>query len=260
MVTVAYPDYRVTKPVRALGDFFAVSLDTLVMMFRPPFPWREYLDQTWFVARVSLVPALVMVIPWSLTTSSILNFVFANLGAADYSGAGDSLIIVTEMMPNNNVFVVSGAAGTAICADLGARTIREEVDALRVMGVNPIKVLAVPRVAASTTVTFLLAGPATIVALTSTFFFAVFVQHVSPGAFVDHLTLLVGARMFLVETIKSTLFGAVGGFIACYMGMTAKGGPAGVGRAVSETVAFCFMGLLITNATIDAITLPLLLI
>jgi|GEM_PF-5119819 len=63
MVTSAYP---ATKPVRALGGFFAMSLDTFVMIFRRPFAWREYILQTWFVARVTTLPALVMVIPYGL--------------------------------------------------------------------------------------------------------------------------------------------------------------------------------------------------
>ena len=46
----------VLKPVRSFGGFFAMSLDTLVAMFKPPFAWREFFLQTWFVARVSMVP------------------------------------------------------------------------------------------------------------------------------------------------------------------------------------------------------------
>ena len=52
--------YAATKPVRAVGGFFAMSLDTFVSSFKPPFAWHEYLLQSWFVARVSMVPALMM--------------------------------------------------------------------------------------------------------------------------------------------------------------------------------------------------------
>lgn len=46
-----------TKPLRGVGEFFAMSLDTFVQMFKPPFAWREYVFQSWFVARVSVLPA-----------------------------------------------------------------------------------------------------------------------------------------------------------------------------------------------------------
>ena len=55
-----------TKPVRAFGGFIGMSLDTLVVIFRPPLAWREYLLQTWFVARVSVLPALMLTLPYSV--------------------------------------------------------------------------------------------------------------------------------------------------------------------------------------------------
>jgi phospholipid/cholesterol/gamma-HCH transport system permease protein len=257
MVTLNSP---FTKPVRALGGFFSLSLDTLVTMFRPPFAWRELLLQSWFVARISMLPALLLVLPWSVLITFTLNTVLMEIGASDFSGAGASLAVVTSMAPVSNVMVISGAAATAICADLGARTIREELDALRVMGIDPIQALVVPRVLAATTVTLLLAGPVTVVALVVTFFFSVSVQHVSPGAFVDHLTLFVDIRNVIVSVLKSTIFGMTGGLIACYMGTTVTGGPAGVGRAVNETVVYSFVAMFLINTTVDAITIPLLLI
>ena len=65
---------RATKPVRAIGGFFAMTLETLVLMFRPPFAWREYLLQSWFVARVSMVPALMMTLPYSVISDSSSTF------------------------------------------------------------------------------------------------------------------------------------------------------------------------------------------
>ena len=56
---------RIATPVRAVGGFFAMCLDTLVLMFRPPWAWREFLLQAWFVARVSIVPTAFLAIPTS---------------------------------------------------------------------------------------------------------------------------------------------------------------------------------------------------
>ncbi|HUL99519.1 MAG TPA: ABC transporter permease, partial [Mycobacterium sp.] len=50
----------VTKPVRAIGGFYAMTLDIFMLMFKPPFAWREFLLQTWFVARVSIIPNLML--------------------------------------------------------------------------------------------------------------------------------------------------------------------------------------------------------
>src|SRR2546428_6111387 len=135
-----------------------MALDALVLMFRPPFAWREFLLQTWFVARVSLVPTVLLAIPFTVLITFTLNILLVEIGAADFSGSGAALGSVTQIGPVVTVLVVAGAAATAMCADLGARTIREELDAMRVMGINPIQALVVPRVLAATVVATLLSS------------------------------------------------------------------------------------------------------
>src|SRR6202171_3761844 len=189
---VVTPDSAI-KPVRALGDFFAMSLDTFVQMFRPPWAWREFLLQTWFVARVSLFPTVMLAIPFTVLTTFTINILLVEIGAADFSGTGAALGTVTQIGPIVTVLVIAGAGATAMCADLGARTIREELDALRVLGVNPIQALVVPRVLAATVVSTLLSSVVILVGLIGCFVFSVYVQHVTPGAFVASLTTITHA-------------------------------------------------------------------
>lgn len=241
------------RPFRPLGAFFAMALDTFVAMFRPPFAWREYLLQTWFVARVSLVPTLMLTIPYTVLLVFTFNILLIEFGAADFSGTGAALGTVTQIGPLATVLVISGAGATAMCADLGARTIREELDALRVMGINPIQALVVPRVLAATTVAIALASTVILVGLTGGYFFCVYVQHVSPGAFIAGLTLLTHTGDVIVALVKGGLFGMAAGMIACYKGISVSGGPAGVGNAVNETVVFTFMALFAINVIATAV-------
>ena len=183
----------VAKPVRAVGGFFAMALDTFVAMFKPPFAWREFILQTWFVARVSIVPTLMLTIPYTVLLTFTFNILLLEFGAADFSGTGAALGTVSQIGPIVTVLVVAGAGATAMCADLGARTIREELDALRVMGVNPIQALVVPRVLAATVVSLALSATVILVGLAGAFFFCVYIQHVTPGAFAAGLTLIIGA-------------------------------------------------------------------
>ena len=245
--------YALTKPVRAAGGFFAMSLDTFVLMFKPPFAWREYLLQTWFVARVSMVPALMMTLPYSVILTFIFNILLTEIGAGDISGTGAAIGTVNQIAPIVTVLVVSGAGSTAMCADLGARTIREELDAMRVLGINPIQRLVVPRVLAATSVAMALESAVTVVGLTGSFFFTVYAQHVSAGAFVTGLTTLTGLADVIVSMVKATLFGYAAGLIACYKGISVGGGPAGVGNAVNETVVYTFMTLFAINVIVTAV-------
>ena len=101
------------------------------------------------------------------------------------------------------VLVVAGAGATAICADLGARTIREEIDAMRVLGIDPIQRLVVPRVLASTFVALLLNGLVCAIGLSGGYVFSVFLQGVNPGAFINGLTMLTGLPELVLAEIKA---------------------------------------------------------
>jgi phospholipid/cholesterol/gamma-HCH transport system permease protein len=241
-----------TAPLRTVGGFFAMALDVMVLIFRTPFAWREVIVQSWFVARVSIVPTLMLSIPFTVLTVFTLNILLVEFGAADFSGTGTALGAVTQIGPIVTVLVVSGAGATAMCADLGARTIREELDALRVLGINPVQSLVVPRVLAATVVAAALVSLVTIVGIIGGFVFSVFVQHVTPGAFASGLTLLTGLPEVLLAVVKGALFGLAAGLIACYKGISVGGGPSGVGTAVNETVVYSFIALFVINVITTA--------
>ncbi len=243
----------VVKPIGALGGFFAMALDTLVAIPRRPFAWREFLLQSWFVARVSIFPSVMLSIPFTVLLVFTFNILLVEFGAADFSGAGAAFGTVTQIGPVVTVLVVAGAGATAMCADLGARTIREELDALRVMGIDPIQSLVVPRVLAAMTVALLMSSVVVLVGLAGGFGFSVFVQHVTPGAFIAGLTLVTGLTSVLIALAKATLFGLAAGLIACYKGISVGGGPAGVGNAVNETVVFSFLALFVINTLATAV-------
>ncbi len=245
--------HGLTKPVREVGAFYALTLDTVVQMVRPPFAWREFVHQAWFVARVSIVPTILIAIPWSAFIIFILNILLVEIGAADVSGAAASLAVVVYIGPLGTVLVLAGTSATAICADLGARTIREEIAALKVMGINPVQALVVPRVLAVGLNGLLLNAINTTAGLAACYGFSVFFQHVNPGSYAASLTLLVGIPDTFIAFAKSVCFGLVAGFIACYKGLTVGGGPQGVGNAVNETVVYTFMALYVINVVLVAI-------
>ena len=242
------------KPLREVGSFLALSLDIFAQMVRPPWAWREFIHQSWFVARVSIFPTVFVSIPFNMFAIFILNVLLVEIGAADLSGTASALGTVVYLGPITTVLVVAGTGATAMCADLGARTIREEIDAMRVMGINPVQRLLVPRVLALGVNGLLLNAINTCVGLITSYFFSVYFQHVNPGSYAASLTLLVGFTDVAVAFAKATLFGLVGGLIACYKGITVGGGPQGVGNAVNETVVYTFMALFVINVVLVAVS------
>ncbi|MHA4850566.1 MlaE family ABC transporter permease [Rhodococcus sp. MSC1_016] len=243
----------VARPLTLLGEFFAMSADAFRGMMVWPFQWREFISQCWFIVRVSLLPTLLVALPFTALISFTFNILAAEFGSSDVAGAGATLGAVTQVGPVVTVLVVAGAGATAICADLGSRTIREEIDAMEVLGIDPIVRLVSPRVLASTLVALLLNALVCAIGIVGSFIFSVFFQNVTPGAFVDGIPLLTGVPELVISEVKAASFGLIAALIACSRGLTVKGGAKSVGQAVNETVVYAFMALFLVNVVTTAI-------
>jgi phospholipid/cholesterol/gamma-HCH transport system permease protein len=233
------------------GKFFALCGDALRAISRRPVQWGEFVQQTAFIAGVSIVPAIFVTLPLTVVAQFFIGLLLAELGASDLAGAGAGFAIVTELGPFCAVLVIAGAAATSVSADLGARTIREEIDAMKVLGIDPIHRLVVPRLFAFVVVSVGLYGLVCVVGIVGTYLFSVLMMGASPGLFVANLNLLVDLPAFLVSLTKSALFGLGAGLVACHLGLNAKGGAKGVGEAVNQSVVLTLMLLVVINSAIS---------
>jgi len=250
---LSYVGGQLKGPLAMVGGFARMCSLTGKALLRWPLEWQELLVQCWFLLRVTILPTMAAAIPLTVLLTFTLNLLLAEFGAADISGAGAALGAVTQLGPLTTVLVVAGTGSTAICAELGARTIREEIDALEVMGVDPIRRLVLPRVLAATFVATLLNSLVIIVGLVGSFVFSVYLQHVSGGAFLSTLTLVTGLPEVVIATVKAVSFGLIAGLVGCYRGLTVSGGPKGVGIAVNETVVLCVIALFAVNVILTTI-------
>src|ERR1700691_919566 len=133
--------------IEEAGDIVILTGKTLSSALRPPYPYGgEFVAQFLFTLRLCWLPLMVSTICVSYAAPGLQAANFLSLfGALDRLGGIFGLAAVRELGPFVTAIVLAGVAGTAITADLGARKIREELDALLVMGVDPIKNLVVPR-------------------------------------------------------------------------------------------------------------------
>jgi phospholipid/cholesterol/gamma-HCH transport system permease protein len=235
------------------GDLFGFCIDVLRALPRRPFQVREFIQQAWFISSVSILPAALVSIPFGAVIALQLGSLVRQLGAQSFTGAASVLAVVREAGPIVTALVIAGAGGSAICADLGARKIREELDAMQVLGINPIQRLVVPRVVASMLVSVLLNGLVSVVGVSGGYLFNVVLQHGTPGAYLASFQALGQPPDLIAGEIKALVFGAVAAIVASYKGMTAGGGPKGVGDAVNQSVVITFMLLFALNFVITAI-------
>jgi phospholipid/cholesterol/gamma-HCH transport system permease protein len=235
------------------GDFFAFGVDVARSVVRRPFQLRELIQQAWFISSVSILPAALVSIPFGAVIALQLGSLVRQLGAQSFTGAASVLAVVREAGPIVTAIIIAGAGGSAICADLGARKIREELDAMQVLGIDPIQRLVVPRVIASMLVAVLLNGLVSVVGVAGGYFFNVVMQGGTPGAYLASFQALGQLPDLMAGEIKALVFGAVAAIVASYKGMTAGGGPKGVGDAVNQSVVITFMLLFALNFVITAI-------
>ncbi len=241
------------RPLAHIGGFARMAALTGKAAVGGRLEWRELILQCWFLLRITILPTVLAAMPLTVLLIFTLNVLLAEFGAADISGAGAALGAVTQLGPLTTVLVVAGVGSTAICADLGARTIREEIDALEVMGIDPIRRLVVPRVLAATLIAGLLNSLVIIVGLVGGFVFSVYLQDVSGGAYLSTLTLVTGLPEVMIALAKAISFGLIAGLVGCYRGLTVSGGAKGVGTAVNETVVLCVLALFAVNVILTTI-------
>jgi phospholipid/cholesterol/gamma-HCH transport system permease protein len=242
---------RAFLPARSLlsevGDMMILAARTIVSAIRPPYPYGgEFVSQFLFALRLCWFPLLVSTIAFGFGAGlQAANFLVL-FGAIDRLGGFFVLASIREFAPFVDAVVLAGVAGTAITADLGARKIREELDALQVLGIDPIKNLVVPRFLALMLVT----GLFDVYALLFGVFggiLATLINGAPLGPFFATFFTNASTPDLWGSVVKTTLFGAIIAIVCCYKGMTASGGAEGVGRAVNQAVVIAFLGVFAFN-------------
>ena len=246
---------RIAAPARVAGGLFAFMLDVTVALFKRPFQLKEFLTQAWFIVTVTIVPTALVSIPFGAVIALQVGGLIKQFGAQSFTGSASVLAVVREAGPIATALLIAGAAGSAIAADFGARKIREELDAMMVLGIDPIQRLVVPRVLACMLVAFFLNGMVSVVGVSGGYVFNVILQDGTPGAYLASFTALAQLPDLWIGLVKALVFGLIAAVVASYKGMNAKGGPKGVGDAVNESVVITFLLLFVANFVLSMIYL-----
>jgi phospholipid/cholesterol/gamma-HCH transport system permease protein len=244
---------RVVAPIGTAGKLFAFALDVARQLPRRPFQTREFIQQAWFIVSVTVVPTALIAIPFGAVIALQVGGLIKQFGAQSFTGSASVLAVVQQAAPIGTALLIAGAGGSAIAADLGARKIREELDAMMVLGIDPIQRLVVPRVLAAMLVAVFLNGLVSIVGVMGGYVFNVILQHGTPGAYLASFTALAQLPDLWEGMVKALIFGLIAAIVASYKGMNAGGGPKGVGDAVNESVVITFLLLFIVNFVISTI-------
>ncbi|HLI23629.1 MAG TPA: ABC transporter permease [Acidimicrobiales bacterium] len=243
------------------GALSALVLDTVHAtgraLVRRNFSWREFLEQSWFLASVSLLPTLLIALPFGLVLVLQVGSLANQIGAPSFVGAVDAVGTVREAAPIITAIVLAGAGGSAICADLGARTIRDEIAAMQVMGLDEVERLVAPRLLATVMVSILLNGIVSMAGIISGYLADVTVLHGAAGGFLNSFTTFAQPADVIESELKAALFGILAATVASHKGLGVSKGPSGVGEAVNQSVVVTGVALFVINLILTEIFLVL---
>lgn len=252
---------KVTAAFAVLGDLFAMLVDAVwstgAAVVHRRFSWAEFVEQSWFLISVTVLPTILIAIPFGLVLVLEVGGLAVQIGANAIVGAVDAIGIVREAAPVITAIILSGAGGSAICSDLGSRTMRDEISAMWVMAVDPIERLVAPRVLATVVVALLLNGIVAFAGIMSGYLAAVFILHTSAGGFLNSFSTFAQPADAIESMFKAGLFGLFAAVVASHQGLNAKRGPAGVGEAVARSVVITGVGLFLLNLLVTDVFLAI---
>ncbi len=229
--------------LRAAGEMGGLLVKVAKQTFTPPFPWvREAVVEVSLAVRRCSLPLLLSHAVYLIGFGIILfGNILISLGISDRIGGTVFLIWSREIATWITAMIFAGVVGSAVTADLGARKIREELDAMSVLGVNQIRQLVVPRVVAMSVAMPALAFASLLGVNLVNFLISPSYFGFSTGVYFDSLSNIIRpSDLLLTMFLKNAIIGVFVGVVACYKGLSSAPGAEGVGRAVNQTVVITF--------------------
>jgi phospholipid/cholesterol/gamma-HCH transport system permease protein len=227
----------------------ALGLSAGRSLLAPPWAWRtEFLIQTSSVVRRSLPAIAIAIMAWGFAGPGLQAGNFLSLfGSIDRAGGFMVVAILREFGTFVTATTVAGVCGTMLTAELGARRVRGELDALAVLAVDPVKAIVAPRILAFTVAMTGLTLLALVFGVLGGYVATVFFLDGSTGAFLSSFFANTTPIDLVASVVKVALFGVIIGVVCSWYGLNAAGGPEGVGRAVNRAVVGCLVGIFFVN-------------
>lgn len=243
--------YNLISPLEAvvygLGHFFIFVGTSLKCIFSHPYRFEEFFKHMDFVGNKSVSIIFLTGIFTGMALSLQIWLGFSIVGMSDLVGPTVALGIFRELGPVLTGLIVAARAGGAMAAQLGTMRVSEQIDALRVMGVDPIQYLVSPRIMASVIVLPLLCGFFDFVAMLGSYVLSVYVLEVDAALFMDKIQAWIKPSDVYQGMFKAAVFGLIFSLICTHRGFFTKGGAKGVGEATNRGVVVSMVTIIIAD-------------
>lgn len=235
------------QPILTIGAFFTFTGRAIKRIFLPPVNPRLLLNQLEFVGNRSFAITVLAGAMVGAIFGFQLGEIFKIFGAESMIGAAAGFALSRELAPLIGGFLVTGRAGSAMAAELATMRVNEQIDAMRVMSVNPYSYLVAPRILASVIMMPILMIFFTVSGVLTAFVVGVAYYDIDIADFIAKIEWVMAPFDLIAGAQKAAAYGLIFSGIGCYQGFHASGGAKGVGRATTTAVVVSYVAILVAD-------------
>ena len=257
---VDYAGGRTFYWLSEVGSASILVFRTLALLFRPPLQFNLLVQQLLLIGVHSLSVVLVSGVFTGMVLASQGYIQLKDLSAEGSIGKFVCVSLIKELGPMVTGFVLAGRIGASITAELGTMQVTEQIDALKVMGTDPVKYLVVPRFLAAAIMLPLLTVFSTFSGIAGGYAVAVYVFNMNGEFFMKQVQNSLFMNSIVVSLVKATAFGMAIALVGCYKGFTISvtGGAEGVGKATTGSAVASLMIILALDVLLNHLLFTLL--
>ncbi|MEM8875451.1 MAG: ABC transporter permease [Planctomycetota bacterium] len=238
------------KAISGFGAFFAFFAQTWRWFFSHGWRWNTFrlIFPQMYEVGVRSVPVIAITGGFIGMVMAIETFSqFKAFGQEERIGGVIGLTVVKQIGPVLAAVMLAGRVGGALTAELGTMNVTEQLDALRVMGTDPIRFLVVPRFVACVLLTPILTIYSDLLGVLGGWLISVKFLGVPNQPYWYYSADLIDTWNIMEGLMKSVFFGGAIGIIACYKGFNCGSGAKGVGSACTEAFVTSFLAIIVLN-------------
>jgi phospholipid/cholesterol/gamma-HCH transport system permease protein len=238
---------QMKENLRVLGEVTILTKDFIFCLISRPFYWARFFEQMVHLGIGSLSITIVIGLVTGLVMTLQFGYGLEKFGGTLYVPAIVSLSIMRELAPIFTSLLIAGRIGSGISAEIGAMNVTQQIDAIRALGTDPIRVLVVPRVLATVLSLPLLATLSAFMGILGGMAIAQLEFNMSPGFYINKVLATITFSDVFGSMFKCAFFGLVISILACYRGFKTKDGTHGVGSATQWVVVRASIIILISD-------------
>jgi phospholipid/cholesterol/gamma-HCH transport system permease protein len=247
-------EQQVTAGIILFGQVGTIIVKTFACILKGQIDWADFWHQCYFIGVRSFVVVAITALFTGLAMSLQIAIQLVQFGGQSAIGGVVALALIRQIGPITAAVIVAGRVGSAIAAELTTMNVSEQIDALKVMHVDPVRFLVVPRFAAAMAMMPVLSIYAMFIGVLAGMVISLAVADVSFATYLDSVKTTIIDKDFFVHFLKSFINAAIVIFFSCAIGLNTRGGAEDVGNATTRAVVWSMTVMFIVNYIVTDLT------